>query len=80
MSPTQIVRAEKQNEVMFMCKHNGAATGHFRCQTKGFFFFLSLFFLLVFGEAVPLLILEVSHGIEEKFIPEKGKSRGQRSL
>lgn len=44
------------------------------------FFFLSLFFLLVFGEAVPLLIPEVLHGIEEKFIPEKGKSRGQRSL
>lgn len=62
-----------------MCKRNGAAAGHFKCQTKDFFP-LSLFFLLVFGEAAPLLIPEVSHGIEEKFIPEKGKPRRQRSL
>lgn len=44
-------------------------------------FFPSLSFLQVFGEAVcsPAL-LEVMHGIEEKFIPKKGEACWQCSL
>lgn len=49
-------------------------------QMTFFFLSFSLLFLLVFGESVPLLIPECLHGIKEKFIPEKGKARGQRSL
>lgn len=60
---------------MFTYNHNRATV------KRVFFFLLSLFFLEVSGEAAgPLFLPEVTYGIEEKFIPEKGKPCGERSL
>lgn len=39
MTQTQIVRSEKQNEIMFMVKCNAAAIRYFKCQTFVFFSF-----------------------------------------